>query len=1067
MMALNIRKILPLLLSLMAFVSACSSTSQPNEGDSVESKLEDLDVEDDPDLLGGINEEPTVEEGDEADFLSEPDEEQNFSANQTKENDGEMFANEPGEAAQGGASDPDTLLDPTTDPGAFAAENVMPDGNIDSSGFDQLLAENPVDPVASAAADAGVAIDPLAAGNGIPSATEVDPVGEGSAMTPPGLDDLTQTAEKPLPAEGQATTEAVVPVVGGISGVTGSEGASGGETIDADLASLRWVGYRIKEDQRELKVEVLTRGNPEFEIYEETNRAQQLELVIRFYQTKLRRKIRWSIDSSEFRSPVALIRMREFVDKGVVDVILTHRDPMSPQFYTKNGQILLVYGIPSRYFDQTKPVARKVQEKAQSLLADRSHPLAPQMVQNDSSKKIGFARPELFPKVSSELRPLREFMRQQRRQDLDRSGLPASFDKQAAEQGQRSRTTWLIKRQSLIGVAQDDLDMGENNVADDPPGAESSNNPVEGNNAAEVTNSTNSSIPVDTGDMENVPVETLSDTPSETVEAVPVTNGDVNSPQNNQSNPAINGVAAPPSNAVAQPPVNAAAETLDTDPISNVSIPAESMNAEPPSSTSATPEAPPSQDSPDVMGQSQPTENAPQYNGKPIFMEFYEAPLSLVLKSFSEETGNNFIYPAAIGQTPVTVHFKGVPWDEALKAILETYSMGMVRIGQNVVRIDQITNLTQYLQALEQAKQFETRRLPTKVLIFRLNNAVSKDVTERLTVLLARDMELDSRIKVSDDERTNSLVMEAPTHVLTKAKSIIERLDLETPQVEIASRIVEVQKTQNSFFGVSWANNFNFDPGRALGFGTLNFPNSVGSSFAVDPGVINQNTTGTGRFRIGSLNKFVDLDLLLRMEEKKGTTNVLQSNRVLVLDGQKASIVAGSSRFFRPAAGGNVINPAPGAGGGDQGLAEVKFNLELAVTPQVTALGAVIMNLNIRSDTPGDPTGEALADKSTRELETQMVRNNGDTGVIGGIYDTTRTIAVTGVPFLSDIPILGALFRSSQKTESQTELLIMVTPTIVSGQAPDDEDVATAPKGPGAQRAVAPRTGRKDDAAKF
>jgi type IV pilus assembly protein PilQ len=430
-------------------------------------------------------------------------------------------------------------------------------------------------------------------------------------------------------------------------------------------------------------------------------------------------------------------------------------------------------------------------------------------------------------------------------------------------------------------------------------------------------------------------------------------------------------------------------------------------------------------------------------------MEFYDAPLSLVLKSFSEETGNNFVYSSQIGGTPITVHFKGVPWDEALKGILETYSLGMVRIGESVVRIDQVTRLTQYMQDLEQAKLFELRRIPTKVLVFRLNNAVAKDVAERLTALLARDIEVDQRTKVQADDRTNAIVMEASVQILNKAKAIIERLDLETPQVEIASRIVEVQKTMNNFFGVAWGNSFNFDPGRALGFGALNFPNSVGSSFAVDPGVAAANAAGVGRFRFGSLNKFVDLDLLLKMEEKKGTTNVLQSNRVLVLDGQKASILAGNSRFFRPAAGAATIPgqiPAGGGAGGGEaaGLSEVKFNLQLEVKPQITALGSVIMDLLIKSDTPGDSTGEALATKNTRELVTQMVRESGDTGVIGGIYDTSRTSTVSGVPFLSDLPILGALFRSTQTVENQTELLIMVTPTIVSGRSSDEEKMETS-----------------------
>jgi type II secretory pathway component HofQ len=180
---------------------------------------------------------------------------------------------------------------------------------------------------------------------------------------------------------------------------------------------------------------------------------------------------------------------------------------------------------------------------------------------------------------------------------------------------------------------------------------------------------------------------------------------------------------------------------------------------------------------------------------------------------------------------------------------------------------------------------------------------------------------------------------------------------------------------------------------------------------------------------------------------------------VLVLDGQKASILAGNSRFFRPAAGAATIPgqvPAGGGAGNGEaiGLAEVKFNLQLDVKPQITALGSVIMDLLIKSDTPGDSTGEALASKNTRELATQMVRDSGDTGVIGGIYDTSRTTTVSGVPLLSDIPILGALFRSTQTVENQTELLIMVTPTIVSGRSNEERMETSALKGTNARQAM-------------
>jgi Flp pilus assembly secretin CpaC len=171
--------------------------------------------------------------------------------------------------------------------------------------------------------------------------------------------------------------------------------------------------------------------------------------------------------------------------------------------------------------------------------------------------------------------------------------------------------------------------------------------------------------------------------------------------------------------------------------------------------------------------------------------------------------------------------------------------------------------------------------------------------------------------------------------------------------------------------------------------------------------------------------------MILKLEERRGTTNVFQRNRVLVLDNETANILSGESKFFNNAiVGGNEGEAA--------GMSEVKFNLELKVKPQVTADGAVLMDLNINSDTPGDTTGNEAAAKNSRELNTKMLRNSGDTGVIGGIVNTQVTEAQIGIPFISRLPIIGALFRRTSKTESQTELLIMVTPKILGRGSSQD-----------------------------
>ncbi|MCX6131271.1 MAG: hypothetical protein NTX25_19700, partial [Proteobacteria bacterium] len=1015
------------------FGFACASKEKPANDDelsiSEESAANSAIEKDDASALS---------EGNSADFSGSDTEKDDFSSPSDKKSvQNDLFADEKPE------SDDDKLIDPTAGEDNVAQETIGDDPTAipgaDNQGAN-ALPPVAVDPIAAAAAEATASVassPPL-----ISASDDIDPIEAGfeTDLTAPGQVENPNPIASDSPKLSAGITPA--PAAQALPKDPGIESASSpiqNAEVDPAPSLLSWVGYQVQEKDRSLKIEILSRGHPDFEIFEEQNKAQQLELVLRFYQTKLRQKLRYDINSSEFRSPVAYIRMREYNDKGIVDVVLTHRDPIMPNFFAKNGRMLLVYALPEHYFNSTESTARIIKERGKSLIAGNETPLRQKNIEGLASpQNLGAPRGRLFENLPTALRPIREIIRSHHEDQLDSMGLPNDFDRRDLKQEQRSANV-LIDSFSLSSVGQDELEaepqeaeiIDETIDSSDDSVNESNGNTAGTGNASNVSNAeTNGSSPKNS--VQEVPTETTSNS-----EEAPglnssqdLQNSDIHSNQASKI-PVPSPTPQLPSSRKQQEAPRAKG------PVSDVTITNEALGESSLPEDAAIPptsEAPVTNQAParDVVGKTSPA-GARSYVGKPVFMEFYDAPLSLVLKGFSEETGNNFVYSNEVGSTPVTVQFKGVPWDEALKAILETYSLGMVRIGENVVRVDMITKLTQYMQELEQAGQFETRRVPTRILIFRLNNALAKDMVTRILALLARDVELDPRIKVQADDRTNSIVMEAPTPVLAKTKSIIERLDLETPQVEIASRIVEVQKTVNNFFGVAWGNNFNFDPGRALGFGSLNFPNSVGSSFSVDPGVIGgPATNGLGRFRFGSLNKFVDLDLLLKMEEKKGTTNILQSNRVLVLDGQKASVLAGSSKFFRPAAG--ATGPVPGTSPAAAGLAEVKFDLFLEVKPQISAMGSVIMDLTIRSDTPVDPTGEVLASKNSRELVTQMVRQSGDTGVIGGIYDTSRVESVSGVPFLSDIPILGALFRSSTTKENQTELLIMVTPTVVTGR---------------------------------
>lgn len=889
--------------------------------------------------------------------------------------------------------------------------------------------------------------------------------------------------------------------------------------------SLTWVGYEYSKENRTLKVEMVTKGNPEYKIFSEKNQAGQLEYVVRFYQTSLRRKVKWDIDASEFRSPVAYIRMRENSIDGVSDVVLTMRSQVSPKFFAKDGDVVLRFDIPDAYFGNEIITAATPQETAQDLQVKG---LAVNIEQGSdlpkSEKKADpvFNQPEAISNTIDE-----------------------QFEDLSAQNGQNAfvNETNSLNNGAIDNIASDNLnsdfdtnlnqgaivnpiDIGDTSNSNGPNNIGSVMNNLSDPNEA-LNSPTNNNEPVDSnlnqnGELDNLDGEQFNDLDIDAVEHVrklfpeqryaiesyqvgavaqddfgeenlegnefgfdvgeenfsnaenpfegnsDLASENIGTEQNSNQSLNQNSEPIPVNNANNELPIEAnfndvqpVSENVTTTdgafPENNVAVDAAAQNAIPSEPSNPTTEANvvdfvPEEnivmdngfsnlvDLPQNEIEGQASTQAPDdFGGDFLTLDFFQAPLSSVFAVLTEETGNNFIYPQEIAEKLVTITFKKVPWDKALKAILETFGLGMIKIGENLVRVDTVDNLTQYLTKVEQARNLEARRVPTKILVMRLNNAKAAKMIERVGPIIATNKQLDSRVQIAADERTNSLILEAPEHVLSKVQNIVSRLDLETPQVEITSRIVEVKKDTNNIAGMSILNRAltNFDPGRGLGFGTLNFPNSVISTFSVDPAIRGQQQVGSAQFRIGSINKVIDLDLILKLEERRGSTNVLQRNRVLVLDNETANILSGESKFFPSAiVGGNE--------GENNGLSEVTFNLELKVKPQVTADGAVLMDLNITSDTPGDRTGPEAASKNSRELNTKMLRNSGDTGVIGGIVNTQVTEAQIGIPFISRLPIIGALFRRTSKTESQTELLIMVTPKIIGRNSPQDTSVGSA-----------------------
>lgn len=955
--------------------------------------------------------------------------------------------------------------------------------------------------------------------------------------------------ENPVPA----AVPAPAPITGPVTIASGAPLIR--NDVEPVLAKLFWVGYDYLERDSLIRIEMVTRGSPKYNIFQERNKSNQPELVVRFFNTKLRDKVKRDIDASEFRSPVAFVRMRPDEEENSVDVIMTLRDAVQPRMYTKYGNIMLTFQIPDHYFGNSAigsaPVA-----KAEVL------PNANIMPEIDTDSEIpeGLKIAKAFindpgadafkdaPADGGEIVPVNEAPANPAGNEV----LPADFDQEPVTNGnleaplENVATNDLPPEEGDEGEAlfDENAPSGSENTADGenfdfegnvgnvpsqgaPPPQDLP--PAQGAPAPNEVPAQENSAPLDpessdSEELEEDKLEDFDDGKGESAEEidkfdvrlkaggtpyarlaqagylvtsfslagvaqdedfgdeeevaeqgngnVPANNAQGNVPANNQGNLGQNGGGnvvdgeegegnfpgaegnvgnqgngnllgeggqgnATNLDTADAPPVNEAlgnntgnlGDTTNAtgnalgNALLNQAVPVQNAAA------GAVGDEPPVDGNADLAGEE--TEGSeseeaptPSSGGRPIKLDFRGAPLTEVIRVLSEESGVNFVVPPEVGTKRIYINVNGVPFNDALKAVLESNALGMAQLGPNLVRIDTLENLVKDRKAEEDRRKAELRLRPTKILVHRLSYAKADEAAKMLGDMLGAASEEDKRIKVQVDNRTNSVIINAPPNDLAMVKALLDRIDLETPQVRIASRIVEVLKTFADNFGISWGGPFNLDQGRGLGFGNLVFPNYMTSRYSIDAGG-RSNQTGNFGFHFGSINGSQSLDLALSMQESKNNVEILQSGNVIVEDNQDAEIVAGRSDYFA------ILRAGVNAQGQD--LTEVQYNLRMAVKPHITADGAVQMKLTIESDNPSSPaSATGIAAKNRRLLNTSLLRRSGETAVIGGIYNTQKEQASLGIPGLSSIPIIGALFRQSKNEEQKRELMVMVTPTILT-----------------------------------
>ena len=451
----------------------------------------------------------------------------------------------------------------------------------------------------------------------------------------------------------------------------------------------------------------------------------------------------------------------------------------------------------------------------------------------------------------------------------------------------------------------------------------------------------------------------------------------------------------------------------------------------PPQAAPPTPAPAPQTQTPPAGTQPQPIATPPRYSGNPVSLDFQGADLRAVLRTFAEISGLNIVIDPTI-QGTVDVSLRDVPWDQALDIILRANKLGyvvdgtIVRIAPLAVLADEETQRRKL--ADEQALSGELR-----VLTRSLSYARAEDLRPLLTATV-----LSSRGSIQTDPRTNTLIINDLPDRLQRATDLLSTLDQPQPQVEIEARIVQTTRQFARTIGVQWGiggrmsnsigntTNLAFpNQGSVTGrTGGVQGPPAPEPAFDAAATAVNLGVTGASTavgLALGSVNGALNLDVILSALERQGQGRLLSTPRVTTQNNVEAEMTQGVQIPIQTVANNTVTVTFKDAA------------LTLKVTPQITAANTVIMRVSLENASPDfSKSVNNIPPIDTQRAVTQVLVNNGDTTVIGGIYVSSEQTNKDGTPGLSRLPLLGWLFQRNGVNDESRELLIFITPRILT-----------------------------------
>ena len=445
---------------------------------------------------------------------------------------------------------------------------------------------------------------------------------------------------------------------------------------------------------------------------------------------------------------------------------------------------------------------------------------------------------------------------------------------------------------------------------------------------------------------------------------------------------------------------------------------------------------------------------ANSYTGKKISLDFQDIEVRRVLQLLADFTEINMVTADTV-QGNITLRLKDVPWDQALDIILKTKNLDKRRNG-NVIWIAPVTELIKSEEEEAKAIAQSVKLAPLQTEYIQLSYAKAVDIEKLITQgknssngsnrssgsgadSLGDSVGslLSPRGTISTDPRTNTIIVNDTSVKIDQIRKMIDLLDVSVKQVMVEARIVRASTEFSKQMGVKWGIlsqgiNQNSDllvGGSDTTLWDLKTPDDDGKYTIQRPDNLNVDlgVTAPGASKIAfgliSLSDFM-LDLELSALQADGYGEVISTPKVLTADKQAAKVASGTQIPYQSA-----------EGGGANAVSTTEFidaTLSLDVTPSITPDGKIQMMLQIKNDSVGNPTPTGQLTINKNEINTNVLVDNGETVVLGGIFEQTTANQQTKVPFLGDLPYIGRLFRKDVKSDNKSELLIFVTPRIVN-----------------------------------